>query len=439
LTAAELNLAVVGLGFVGLTTALGFAEKGFRVFAFEKDENKRNYLQSGEVPFHEPGLAEALRRHGGNRLQLVCTMEEAVQAADLVFLCVGTPVGDQGQADLRSLTDALDEALSVKLPEQYCSYVIKSSVPPGTVSGVLAERLHLRGLLIGQDAGLACNPEFLREGSAWRDFMKPDRIVAGCIDELTRNRLNDIYERFDATYEAVEPVTAEFVKYASNALLATLISFANEQAAIAEQIGGIDIPAAFRLLVQDRRWSGQPAAMSGYVYPGCGYGGYCLPKDTLALQYLALSRGVDTPVLSSVINVNVATRLRFVDKITKRIERTEERIGILGLSFKPGSDDVRGSQASEVIRLLLDRGCNQIIGYDPLAMPAFERAYGLPIQYARSLEEAVERCDILVIVTAWDEFVRDRSLLETRKLVDGRYVFSTASQHVSSKQLLRHF
>lgn len=438
MTAAEPILAVVGLGFVGLTTALGFADKGFRVFAFERDEDKRNGLRSKTVPFHEPGLAEALRRHEGSRLQLVPTMREAVQAADLVFLCVGTPVGGRGQADLQPLLDALDEAIAAKRPGQYCGFVVKSSVPPGTIRDVLAERFHARGLTIGQDAGLACNPEFLREGSAWRDFMEPDRIVAGCVDGRTRRRLAALYARFDAPFEAVEPETAEFVKYASNALLATLVSFANEQAAIAERIGGVDISAAFRLLHQDRRWSGQPAAMSGYVYPGCGYGGYCLPKDTLALRHAAESFGAEPHLLSSVIAVNEEARLRFVGKIVERMERKEERIGILGLSFKPGSDDVRGSQAADVIRLLLERGIREIVGYDPLAMPAFERTYGLPIRYARSLEEAAELCEVLALVTAWDEFVRNRRLLESKKLVDGRYVFPSASRHSPSGGLARH-
>jgi UDPglucose 6-dehydrogenase len=432
----DLTITVIGLGFVGLTTALSFAEKGCRVRAYDNDAYKRSALLAGTVPFHEPGLQEALARHAGRNLTICGTMAESMQEAGLVFLCVGTPASDEGEADTASLRGALLETAGLHAAGGYCSFIIKSSVPPGTLRRLANEVLLEQGLAVGRDAGLASNPEFLREGSAWNDCLQPDRIVIVAMDERTARRLQTLYGRFDAPVALVNPETAEFVKYASNALLATLISFANEQAWIAESVGQVDIQAMFRLLHEDRRWSGQPAAMTGYVYPGCGYGGYCLPKDTLALRHTALSHGATPKLLEAVIDVNAAARLRLVDKIAQRLTKVDARIGILGLSFKPGSDDVRGTPAADIIRELFARGYRNIIAYDPLAMPSFERSYRLPIQYADTLEEAVAASDLLVLVTAWDVILQQQELLQNRELIDGRYALAPEENRTAG--LLRH-
>ncbi len=414
-------IAVFGLGFVGLTTALGFAEKGFRVHGFEADAARAQSLAAGAVPFYEPMLEEKLRQHAGVNFFLCATAEEALRAAEAVFLCVGTPQDADGRADLRDLRAALDAVIAHTPKGRFRAVIVKSTVPPGTTHHELRAHLEQAGRKCGVDLGLASNPEFLREGLAWDDFLRADRVVLGVDDEKSAELLKKIYAPFGAPVHVLSPNTAEFVKYLSNALLATLISFSNEMAMIAGAAGGIDIARAFRILHEDRRWSGRPAAMTGYAWPGAGFGGYCLPKDVAALRARARELGAEAPLLDAVLSVNAAIKRHVAGRVAAAAQNKAMRIGILGLSFKPGSDDVRDSPAAAVIAGLRERGFGNIAAYDPMATASFRKAYpDLRLRDAGGLDRLCAESDLLVLLTAWPEF-RDLPRDARRKLLDFRY------------------
>ena len=260
----------------------------------------------------------------------------------------------------------------------------------------------------------------MREGLAWEDFTRPDRVVIGAGDDLSFNAVAKLYRPFRTCICRVTPGTAEFIKSVSNALLATLVSFANETSMVADAIGGIDVKAAFQTLHLDRRWSGDPARMTSYLYPGCGFGGYCLPKDIAALLHTARAVGVKTDVLRGTIAANAAIAHHFVDKIV-RATKPRTQIGILGLSFKPGSDDVRETSAARIIELLLKRGRKNIVAYDPMANETYRRVYRHPIRYADSLAKVVKQAEAVVVLTAWPEFRAAKKQFAGKPVFDGRY------------------
>ena len=414
------RVAVIGLGFVGLTTALGFAEKGFDVFGFDVDAGRMGQIKRGELPFHEPHLGEALTRHLGKRFRLAASFAEAVQKSDLIFYCVGTPQSSSGAADLSYLARAIESTLAAIKRRPFKTLVVKSTVPPGSVQSRILPLFKKSRLVIGRDIGLANNPEFLREGVAWEDFMNPDRIVIGSNDTKSFDAVAALYKDFGADIFHVSPSTAEFIKSCSNALLATLISFANEVSIIADRVGGIDVKRAFEVLHRDRRWTGQPGKMSTYAFPGCGFGGYCLPKDIAALQHSAHLAGCKPELLRAVITANRAIKDHFVDKIIAATN-PRTRIGILGLSFKPGSDDVRDSPAAEIIALLLQRDRKNLVAYDPMANESYQNLYRQPIKFVGGMKELAKQAEVFVLLTAWPEFKEKRNLLRGKPMFDGRY------------------
>lgn len=416
-------ISVMGLGFVGLTTALGFCEQGLKVYGYDTDRNKAERLRRGTVPFHEPVLANKLQEHlSAGTFQLAEDAGTAIRESQFIFFCVGTPCGADGEADLNDLTRALQTVLSsLEKDGRYRVLAIKSTVPPATVRDTVRPLVERAGWTPGKDIGLAANPEFLREGRAWQDVLHPDRIVIGAEDGRSAELLAALYRPFKAPVCRVSSETAEYIKYLSNTMLAAMISFANEQAMIAGRIGGIDVKTAFHILHLDKRWTGAPADMASYVYPGCGFGGYCLPKDTLALAVKMEKSGFRPPILSAVLKVNGMIKEAAADEIA-RAAGPGNTIGILGLAFKPGSDDVRESPAKGIIEHLLDRGLTRLTVYDPLAMNAFRALYNLPVAYADSLESCVENSSLLVLLTAWDEFVEKRELLLRKQVLDFRYV-----------------
>ena len=396
-------IAVVGLGFVGLTTALGFCEKGMRVRGYDVDKDKVNLLLNRNIPFHEPGLAQALERHLNQSFVLTDNIAVAVSDAKVIFYCVGTPSNEDGSSNLTYLQDAIRETLKSVKNNGFSILVIKSTVPPSTCTSKIQPLINDAGLIVGRDVGLAANPEFLREGCAWEDFMHPDRIIVGLNDARSEQTIRDIYEPFGAPIHIVSLNTAEFIKYLSNTFLSTLISFSNEMSMIAHSIGDIDISSAFKILHEDKRWCGSPAAMIHYAYPGCGFGGYCLPKDTRALCAEAKAHGCDSSLLDAVMKVNCRIKTFLVDYLSQRVN-PQKKIGVLGLSFKPGSDDVRDSPAKDFIELLIGRNYKEIIAYDPVATNNFSNTYSFPVEYADSLHDVLAQTDTVVIVTAWPEF-----------------------------------
>jgi len=414
------RIAVIGLGFVGLTTALGFAEKKFPVLGFDVDARRIGQIKQGELPFHEPHLDNALAKHLNHGFRLAASFEDAVRGADVIFYCVGTPQSDTGAADLSYLVRAIRSTLVACRKSGFKTLVVKSTVPPGSMQSSILPLMKKSRLTIGREIGLANNPEFLREGVAWEDFMNPDRIVIGAGDTRSFESVAALYKDFGAEIFHVTPTTAEFIKSCSNALLATLISFANETSIIADQVGDVNVKQAFEILHRDRRWSGQPGKMSSYAFPGCGFGGYCLPKDIAALRYAARKAGCKPELLRGVIVANQAIKHHFVEKIVAAT-RPGTRIGVLGLSFKSGSDDVRESPAADIVQLLLKHGRKRLTAYDPLANDSFQKLYQFPIRYADNLRALAATSDVFVLLTAWPEFREKKNLLRGKPLFDGRY------------------
>ena len=411
-------VTVFGLGFVGLTTALGFADNGIKVYGVEISPERVELLNSGKLPFFEPGLDDALIRNLNKTFFITDDLRSAISESDCIYYCVGTPYGEGGQADLTYLFSAIDSTLSEIDDGKFRVLVTKSTIPPTTTSEKIIPYIEEKGINVGTDLGVANNPEFLREGHCWDDFINADRIVLGVSDEKSEKILRELYSSFTCPIFAVSLNTGEFIKYLSNTLLATLISFSNEMSIIADTLGNIDVAEAFKILHMDKRWNG--ADMASYVYPGCGYGGYCLPKDTNAIYALTESKGFDAKILKNVIDTNNNISEFIVDRIVKNIEK-DSKIGVLGLSFKPGSDDVRDTAAAKIIDGLINRGFCNIIAYDPLANDEFKKFYDFDIEYFNSKEEIINLADELVILTAWDEF-KDLKELTNKQIIDCRYM-----------------
>lgn len=413
-------ISVFGLGFVGLTTALGFAEIGHKVYGVEVNKARYETIASGKLPFLEPGLDEALTRHLGNNFILCTDLKSAIAESDCIYYCVGTPYGADGQADLTYLYKAIEQTLEVVNDGKFRVLVTKSTIPPSTTSSKIIPFVEEKGFKVGEKLGVANNPEFLREGCCWNDFMNADRIVLGVDDKRSEDILRSIYANMDIPVFCVSLNTGEFVKYLSNTLLATLISYSNEMSLIADTIGGIDVANAFHILHMDKRWGG--CNMASYVYPGCGYGGYCLPKDTNALYAVAKTMGFDAQILKNVIATNDNMPQFITDKIVKAVNDEESvKIGILGLSFKPESDDIRDTPSAKIIRELNERGYKNIIGYDPVAMSEFQAYYKLDYTCAESCADCIDKADVLVIVTAWKEFANLPQMTD-KPIVDCRYM-----------------
>ena len=413
-------IAVIGLGFVGLTTGLGFSNKGYKVYGFDIDRDRLTSIENSKVPFHEPFLKNAIRKNINQRFFIAKDIKEAVDNSRIIFYCVGTPCNKDGSADLKYLLRSICDTLKCVEKGDFKLLVIKSTIPPSTTEKVLRPYIENLGFKIGHDIGLANNPEFLREGHAWEDFIKPDRIVIGCADKKSGAILERLYRPFNAPVLKFSMNTAEFIKYLSNTLLANLISFSNEMSMIADTIGNIDIKSSFKALHLDKRWYGRPAQMTTYVYPGCGFGGYCLPKDTEALCVLARRKGYQPLILKNILDVNRNIKKYINDKICRAVKK-DEYIGILGLSFKPNSDDVRNTPAKDIIKLLLKRGYYKIIAYDPAASENFKEQHDIPIEYADCMKEVLKKSDNILILTAWDEFRKNKAL-RRKNVFDLRYM-----------------
>jgi len=410
-----LKIAVTGLGFVGLTTALGFADKGFNVVGYDIDLDRVAKIRDEILPFFEPGLDSALKRTLGVTFSVASTASETTKNADAVFFCVGTPCGADGKADLGYLFSAIDSVIHAVKPD--CVFVIKSTVPPGTTANVILPHIRAKGF----NGALTNNPEFLREGYCWEDFTNPDRIVCGCDENATHaiNLLTTLYSPFNAPVHFVSHNTAEFIKYLSNSLLASLISFSNEMALIAEAAGGVNIVKAFKILHQDKRLDG--TGINNYIYPGCGYGGYCLPKDTVALSANAKANGFAPRILDSVISLNDEMPRMTAAKIEHTADGKDEKIGILGLSFKPNSDDVRDSPAAKIIACLIEDGYRNIYAYDPVAIENFREVYKFDLTYCENKERLCTECDTIALVTTWKEFADYDRSYSGKKWIDCRY------------------
>ena len=412
-----MKVAIFGLGFVGLTTAVGFANRGIKTIGFDIDKNKIDMLRGLKLPFFENGLQKALKNAMGKNLAITDDIKIALDSVDMVFYCIGTPMDKDGSANLTYILDALkDSAKFIKMCKEKPIFIIKSTIPPASLKEVFLPFLCDLGLRENIDFMLASNPEFLREGFAYDDFINPDRIIIGADFEIAK--LREVYANFDAPIFFVSPNTAEFIKYLSNTMLSMMISYANDMSIIAKSIGDIDIKRAFEILHLDKRFFGNPANIVSYIYPGMGFGGYCLPKDTLALYQQSKTKGYESKLLNEVLDINDRIMDFHIDSI---IEDFDVDIGILGLSFKPNSDDIRDSKSYILIKKLMDRGYRYIHAYDPIANDIFHNTYRLGIKYHSSLDSILQSCKCLIVATAWREF-RDLESKCDKKIYNFRYI-----------------
>ena len=428
-----MRVAVVGAGYVGLVSGVCLAEVGHEVVCVDLDPVKVAKIQAGEPPIHEAGLEPLLRSQLGKRFTVTSDLAAAVRASDLTLIAVGTPFDGQ-RIDLTFVRQAAAEiGAALRRKTAYHVVVVKSTVVPGTTDSVVAPILEATsGKRAGVDFGVGMNPEFLTEGQAVRDFMEPDRLVLGAADGRALESLEALYVSFNGLPKIrTNPRTAEMIKYASNAFLATAISFSNEIANLCAALGQVDavdvmrgLHASSYLTVHCPGGSPIEAPITAFLYPGCGFGGSCLPKDVKALAAHGESAGVPMPLLRTVDAVNVGQPGQVLRQLERHVPSLAGlRVGVLGLAFKPDTDDVRESPAFPVIRLLLERQAT-VKAFDPVAMPQARSLLGNAITYAESLDACLREVDAVVLLTRWKQFEAVPALLRGMRspplLVDGR-------------------
>jgi len=409
-----MRIAVIGGGYVGLVSGACLATEGHEVIIVEQNTDKVQSINDGISPIHEEGLSAMLESCVGENLHATTQLEAAVQSSEVTVIAVGTPF-DGDEIDLSQVEQAsISIGQALRHINRYHVVVVKSTVVPGTTDDLVTPMLRLHsGKRIGVEIGVGMNPEFLREGSAVSDFMEPDRIVIGGCDERARKRLAEVYEPFGNTDKVyVNNRTAEMIKYASNSLLATLISFSNEMGNLCSEINGVNVADVLAGVKLDKRLS--PILADGeritpqintYLEAGCGFGGSCFPKDVNALRAYGAQRKVDMPVLDAVMQTNDSQPLRLMSLLDERnIDVSAINVTVLGLAFKPGTDDVRESPALTIVRALAKRGA-LITAYDPVATDEARIALAdTDVVYADTLPSAVAQASVIMLVTAWPEF-----------------------------------
>jgi len=416
-----MKIAVIGTGYVGLVTGTCFAESGNDVSCVDIDQTKIDRLRNGEVPIYEPGLGELIERNtAAGRLRFTADAVSAVPSAQLVYLAVGTPMSETGAADLSSLWSVVD-SIAPYLNEN-AIVVTKSTVPVGTNAAIYARlKEHT-----GRECRVASNPEFLKEGAAIDDFMKPDRVVVGVRSSADSKILAELYAPFlrtDKPFLSMSPESAEMTKYVANAMLATKISFINEMASLcAKMEANID---------DVRRGIGHDSRIGfAFLFPGVGYGGSCFPKDVRALEHMAKNRGIDPQILRAVDDVNGKQKTVVPQLIAKYFDNnlTDKKVAVWGLAFKPKTDDIREAPALVLIDHLLEGGC-QIVVHDPEAMANVCELYGDRLTYSDRLLDTLDGADALAVMTEWGEFrtpdlAEMRARMKTPVIFDGRNVFN---------------
>jgi UDPglucose 6-dehydrogenase len=415
-----MKIAVVGTGYVGLVLGACLAENGNDVICVDKDATKIKTLEAGRMPIYEPGLEEMVRRNfAEERLRFTTQLASAVQSSEIVFIAVGTPQGEDGSADLQHVLGVAREI--GRAINKYTVVVDKSTVPVGTAKKVQAA--------VAEHAthpfSVVSNPEFLKQGAAIEDFMKPDRVVIGTEDERAAAVMTELYGPFTRTGAPImlmDTASAELSKYAANSILATRISFMNEIANVCELVGA-NVDQVRKAIGSDRRIG------SSFLFPGVGYGGSCFPKDVKALLKSSGDKGYDFKILDAVESVNTAQKLRLVCRMQTHFGSLEGvTIAIWGLAFKPRTDDMREAPAIAIIDRLLELGAS-IRAYDPEAAPTAQRLFGDRITLVDKGYEALAGADALAIVTEWNEFrepnfARMRELLRSPVVFDGRNIYS---------------
>ena len=412
------KLAVIGSGYVGLTTAACFADLGNEVTAIDIDESRIAELKRGRVPFYEPGLADLIDRNvSDRRLAFTSRWGDGLEGAEFAFLAVGTPTGEGGRANLEAVRSAAHTI--GEHHERPKVLVTKSTVPIGT--GDMVTKIIEKSPSSDSPFALVSNPEFLREGSAIYDFMKPNRIVLGCNSPEVAHSVAELYRPMDAPVMITDLYTAEMIKYASNAFLATKISFINEIARICELLNA-DVSLVADGMGLDKRIG------RSFLDAGVGFGGSCFSKDVRALMQMAEEHGYHPDLLTSVLEVNRDMRRYVVELLEETLGGVRNRtIAVLGLAFKPDTDDIRDAPSLDIIRELVARGARVNV-HDPVAMPAARRVLGDSITYAENPYRAVDAADGLTVLTEWSEFrrldmLRVHALMGRAVLIDARNIY----------------
>lgn len=429
-----MKVSVIGTGYVGLVTGVCLAEKGHQVECVDLDAEKVRKINAGTAPIFERGLEDLLKRHAGRGLRATTDLSGAVIRSEISLIAVGTPF-DGRKIDLRYIKEAARQiGMALKAKSSYHAVIVKSTVVPGTTDETVLPLLEkASGKKAGADFGVGMNPEFLREGEAIEDFMSPDRIVLGGIDERTIETLKLLYAPFTGVDQlSTNTRTAEMIKYASNSLLASMISFSNEIGNLCAAAGGVDAAEVMKGVRLDKRLSpimpdGKRVVpgLAAYLEAGCGFGGSCFPKDVKAL--IAYGKGKKRPMrlLSAVIQVNERQPQEMLALLAKHFKTVRGlRLAVLGLAFKPETDDMRESPAIPIVTTLLKKGA-RLNAYDPAAKEAARKIFGNgKIEYHDDLAAAVKGVDAILLLTRWKEFNGLPELLEKLAepplLIDGR-------------------
>jgi len=415
-----MKIAVVGTGYVGLVVGACFAENGNDVICVDKDEAKVRALKRGRIPIYEPGLEEIVRRNSGeHRLTFTTALAKAVKASDIIFIAVGTPEAEDGSADLQHVLGVARDI--ARAMNGYKVIVDKSTVPVGTSEKVREvvrrETTH--------PFSVVSNPEFLKQGAAVDDFLKPDRVVIGAEDPRAAQLMQELYAPFTRTGAPVmvmDCASAELCKYAANAMLATRISFMNEVANVCE-LYGANVDQVRRAIASDTRIG------PSFLFPGVGYGGSCFPKDVKAILKFAADKGYDFRILQAVEDVNVRQKQKMIGLLQQHLgDLKGKTIALWGLAFKPRTDDMREAPARTIIEGLLASGA-KVQAFDPEATESARRIFGDRITYAAKNYEALVGADALALVTEWNEFrepdfERMKSLMRQPLIVDGRNIYN---------------
>lgn len=434
-----MKIAIVGTGYVGLVSGACFAEMGADVTCIDVDKRKIEMLRKGQIPIYEPGLEELVARNvADGRLHFSTELGECLDEVEIVFSAVGTPPDEDGSADLRYVLEVARE-FGRKI-NRYTLLVTKSTVPVGTAQRVkqtVAEELAARGVEVEFD--VASNPEFLKEGDAIDDFMKPDRVVVGVESERARQLMERLYKPFMMNnYRMIftDVASAEMIKYAANSMLATRISFMNDIANLCEIVGA-DVNMVRKGIGADARIG------SKFLYAGCGYGGSCFPKDVKALIRTAEQKGYRMRVLEAVEAVNERQKGILYEKFVREFDGEVEGrcVAMWGLSFKPETDDMREAPSLVLIERLLAAGCRVRV-FDPIAMDEARRRLGDRVEYCSSKYEALEGADALMIVTEWKQFrlpnwARVAEVMKGGVVIDGRNIYERHEVEAAGLKYLR--
>ena len=411
------NITIIGTGYVGTVSGACFAKLGHVVTLVDIDPKKVEQINSKKSPIYEPGLVELLQQHVGKNLSATTHLEQAISASETVFICVGTPSKASGQTDLKYIKKIASQLGRIfKAGQAYKLVIVKSTVPPGTTElvGKLIEKSGKARL--GIDFGLVMSPEFLREGSAIYDSLNPDRIVVGFEREKDREMITRIFASFNCPKLFFPLKTAEMIKYSSNSFLATKISFINEIGNICKKLD-IDVYDVADGMGMDSRIG------RAFLNAGCGFGGSCFPKDVSSLIYVAKINGVKPRILKSTMEINKSQPLIMVSLLERKMgDLKGKTVGVLGLAFKPNTDDIRESSAIPIIKNLLEKGAN-VVAYDPTVKESMQHLFPA-MAFGSSAAEVEKKSDCLLLITNWKEF---ENLRTAKPVVDGKRVFGASA------------